>query len=187
MTVVLDCSVAEEACPFDLAPTSSTTATLALGDALAVVLLQRKGFKEADFARIHPGGALGRRLTLRVGEVMVREQFPSVPVDATMRDTIVPLAEQRGTVPVVDVHQQVVGIITAGDLTRLMERREDFFSVPVAEVMNKTPKLARAEDLGSAAIHVMEEHGVMALPVVDEAGRLCGIVHLHDLMRSGAA
>jgi len=186
-TVVLDCSVAEEACPFDLAPTSSTTAALALGDALAVVLLQRKGFRESDFAQIHPGGALGRRLTLRVAAVMIDEGVPSVREHATMRDTIVPLAEQRGTVPVVDAARHVVGIITAGDLTRLMERREDFFSVPVSEVMTRTPKTIRADELGSAAVRVMEEYGIMALPVVDDDERLCGIVHLHDLMRSGAA
>jgi arabinose-5-phosphate isomerase len=185
-TVALDCSVEEEACPMDLAPTSSTTATLALGDALAVVLLQRKGFKEEDFARLHPGGALGRKLTLRVEEVMEREEYPVVEADASMRDCIVPLAEMRGTVPIVDESRKVLGVVTAGDLTRLMERREDFLDVEVREVMTRDPKIAVMGELASAAVHRMEKHGIMALPVVDTDGVLHGIVHLHDLMRSGA-
>jgi arabinose-5-phosphate isomerase len=185
-TVTLDCSVAEEACPLDLAPTTSTTVTLALGDALALVLLQKKGFQESDFALLHPGGSLGRKLTLRVEEVMVREDYPWLGEDALMRDCIVPLAEMRGTVPIVDDEQRVVGVVTAGDLTRLMEKREDFLQVPVRDVMTRTPKMAEVGELGSAAIHRMEEHGVMALPVIDPKGRLQGIVHLHDLLRSGA-
>jgi arabinose-5-phosphate isomerase len=185
-TVALDCSVEEEACPLDLAPTTSTTATLAMGDALAVVLLQKKGFKTEDFARLHPGGSLGRKLTLRVDEVMVGDDYPSVGEDALMRDCIVPLAKMRGTVPIVDEKGRVVGVVTAGDLARLLERSENFLDVPVREVMTRTPKLVRLGELASAAVHVMEKHGIMALPVVDEDNRLKGIVHLHDLMRSGA-
>jgi arabinose-5-phosphate isomerase len=160
-TVTLDCSVPEEACPMDLAPTSSTTAALALGDALAVVVLQLKGFREEDFAALHPGGALGRKLSLRVRDVM------------------------RGTVPIVDGEGRVVGVVTAGDLTRLMERTPDFLDRPVSEVMTRNPKVAHLDELGSAAVRRMEEHGIMALPVRDDDGRLQGIVHLHDLMRSG--
>ncbi|MCJ7627651.1 MAG: KpsF/GutQ family sugar-phosphate isomerase [Longimicrobiales bacterium] len=185
-TVVLDCSVEEEACPLDLAPTTSTTATLAMGDALAVVLLQKKGFRAEDFALLHPGGSLGRKLTLRVEEVMVGDDYPSRGGDALIRDCIVPLAKMRGTVPIVDGEGRVVGVVTAGDLTRLMGNKEDFLDVPVREVMTRTPKLARVGELASAAVHVMEKHGIMALPVVDEGNRLKGIVHLHDLMRSGA-
>jgi len=183
--VALDCSVEEEACPLDLAPTTSTTATLAMGDALAVVLLQKKGFKTEDFARLHPGGSLGRKLTLRVDEVMVGDEYPSMGEDALIRDCIVPLAKMRGTVPIVDAEGRVVGVVTAGDLTRLLERSENFLDVPVREVMTRTPKLARLGELASAAVHVMEKHGIMALPVVDEDNQLKGIVHLHDLMRSG--
>ncbi|MFP3947629.1 MAG: KpsF/GutQ family sugar-phosphate isomerase [Gemmatimonadota bacterium] len=189
-TLVLDCSVEEEACPMDLAPTSSSTATLAMGDALAVVLLQKKGFEPEDFARIHPGGALGRKLTIRVEEVMVGgdgEEYPRLGIDARMRDCIVPLAEMRGTVPIVEKDGTVAGVITAGDLTRLMEVRTDFLDVPVTEVMTVTPKTASLGELGSAAVHRMERHGIMALPVVDDHGRIHGIVHLHDLLRSGAA
>jgi len=185
-TVSLDCSVEEEACPLDLAPTTSTTATLAMGDALAVVLLQKKGFQADDFAQLHPGGSLGRKLTLKVEEVMVGEDYPSLGEDALMRDCIVPLAKMRGTVPVVDEDGRVVGVVTAGDLARLLERSENVLDVPLRDVMTRTPKLARVGELASAAVHTMEEHGIMALPVVDEETRLKGIVHLHDLMRSGA-
>jgi len=184
-TVSLDCSVAEEACPMDLAPTTSTTAALAMGDALAVVLLQRKGFREEDFALLHPGGALGRKLTLRVEEVMVGEEYPWLGAEALMRDCIVPLAEMRGTVPIVDPRRKVVGVVTSGDLTRLMERNPGFLDTPVLDVMTRTPKLARVGELASAAVRRMEQYGIMALPVVDEDDLLRGIVHLHDLMRSG--
>jgi len=170
----------------DLVPTTSTTATLAMGDALAVVLMQKKGFREEDFALLHPGGSLGRKLSVRVENVMTTDGYPRLSTSATMRDTIVPLAEQRGTVPIVDSYERVVGVITAGDLTRLMEREEGFLDVPVAKVMTRSPKVARVDDLGSAAGHAMETFGIMALPVVDGDDRLVGIIHLHELMRSGA-
>ena len=188
-TVVLDCSVDEEACPHDLAPTTSTTVTLAIGDALAVALLQRRGFTRDDFAKLHPGGALGRKLTLTVRAVMVTEGYPWLPEDATMRQAIVLLAEKRGTVPIVGGKQgeeSVVGVVTAGDLTRLLERSENFLDVPVCDVMNHTPKLIEADALASAAVFIMEKHGIMALPVVEGSNKLVGIVHLHDLMRAGA-
>ena len=186
--VVLDCSVAEEACPLDLAPTASTTAALAMGDALAVAVFRRKGFRAEDFGALHPGGALGRKLTLRVEDVMVGQGYPSLSDRAVMRDAVVPIAEKRGTVPVVDGAGRVVGVLTAGDLTRLIERDERWVAKPVAEVMTRTPRLARVGELASAAVHRMEQGpgGVMALPVVDEHGVLKGIVHLHDLLRSGA-
>ena len=182
---LVDCSVAEEACPLDLAPTTSTTAAMAMGDALAIVLLRRRGFEPADFARLHPGGALGRRLTLLVEDVMVGEGYPSLPRDALARDCIVPLARMRGTVPIVDERDKVVGVVTAGDLTRLMEREPDFLHIPVRAIMSPRPRLARLGTLASASAREMEEHGVMALPVVDETNELRGVVHLHDLMRSG--
>ena len=183
-TVVLDCAVSEEACPHDLAPTTSTTAALAMGDALAVTLLLQRGFTPADFARLHPGGALGRRLTLRVRDVMVDRDFPALPAHAPMRECVVLLAEKRGTVPIVDADGRVQGVVTAGDLTRRMERQEDIFDTPVAEVMNPQPKRIGADELAAAALFLMEKHGIMALPVVAEADRLVGVVHLHDLMRA---
>lgn len=186
-SVVLDCSVEEEACPMDLAPTTSTTVTLAMGDALAVALLLRKGFGPDDFARLHPGGALGTKLTLRVRDVMLTaaDQVPRIGLDGDMRRCVVLLAEKRGTVVVVDERDRVAGVVTAGDLTRLMEREENVFAVPVTAVMTRSPKVTAPDTLGSAAVYQMETHGIMALPVVEE-GRLVGIVHLHDLMRAGA-
>ncbi len=185
-TVALDCAVAEEACPHDLAPTTSTTVALALGDALAVALLLRKGFTREDFARLHPGGALGRKLTLRVRHVMLSEDHPWLPESATMRECVVLLAEKRGTVPILDGRSRVVGVVTAGDLTRLIERSEDPLGSPVSAVMNRGPKLVGPDELAAAAVFLMETHGIMALPVVDGDRRLLGIVHLHDLMRAGA-
>jgi arabinose-5-phosphate isomerase len=185
--VVLDCSVAEEACPYDLAPTTSTTVTLALGDALAVALLLAKGFTREDFARLHPGGTIGRKLSLHVSDVMVAEDVPMLRAGATMREAIVLLAEKRGTVPIVDEEKHVVGVVTAGDLTRLMERvPEGFLDVKVDEVMNRGPKMIEANALGAAAVYLMEQHRIMALPVVDSERRLLGIVHLHDLLRANA-
>lgn len=171
----------------DLAPTTSTTVTLAMGDALAVALLLRKGFGADDFARIHPGGALGRKLTLRVADVMLRdpELVPRIGPDEDMRRCVVLLAEKRGTAIVVDGEDRVLGVVTAGDLTRLMEREENVFDVPVTAVMNRDPKVTEAGTLGAAAVYQMEKHGIMALPVVEDGG-LVGIVHLHDLMRAGA-
>ncbi len=185
-TVVLDCSVTEEACPHDLAPTTSTTVTLALGDALAVSLLLERGFTREDFARLHPGGALGRKLTLRVRNVMISSDYPWLHEDATMRECVVLLAEKRGTVPILDRDSRVIGVVTAGDLTRLMERTEDPLGVPVTMAMNREPKTIGPDELAAAAIYRMESHGIMALPVVDEERRLLGLVHLHDLMRAGA-
>jgi arabinose-5-phosphate isomerase len=183
--VVLDATVDEEACPNGLAPTTSTTAALALGDALAVALMEDKGFTSEDFARLHPGGALGRKLLTRVSDVMERDALPTLPPTATMRDAVVLLAERRGTVIVIDEACRVVGVVTAGDLTRLMEREPNPFPVPVASVMTRSPKTTRVDDLGSAAVQRMQRHGIMALPVIDDREQVVGIVHLHDLLRAG--
>ncbi len=183
---VLDCSVAEEACPHDLAPTSSTTAALAMGDALAVALLLRRGFGREDFARLHPGGALGRRLLLTVRDVMLTTDLPLLRPDATMRECVVLLAEKRGTVAVVDDDATLLGVVTSGDLTRLMEREEHFFSIAVSKIMTRHPRTAEPGQLAAAAVGLMERHGIMALPVVDETEHVIGMVHLHDLMRAGA-
>lgn len=185
-SVVLDCSVEEEACPMDLAPTSSSTAALAMADAVAVTVLQLKGFKAEDFAALHPGGALGRKLSVYVRDVMVADDFPSLQDDASVKAVIAPLAEQRGTVPIVDAEGHLTGIVTAGDLTRLMEHDPDFLSREVREIMTRDPKTASANELGSAAASRMEAHGIMALPVVREDRTVEGVVHLHDLMRAGA-
>jgi arabinose-5-phosphate isomerase len=183
--VALDICVKEEACPHDLAPTTSTTATLALGDALAVALLEEKGFRREDFARLHPGGALGRRLLTRVSDVMETHALPLLSANATMREAIVLLAERRGIAVVVGPSGQVAGVVTAGDLSRLMEREESVFVTPVRDVMTRSPRVAERDELASAVVYRMERHGIMAMPVVDPQGQVVGIVHLHDLMRAG--
>ena len=187
-TVVLDASVAEEACPETLAPTASTTVALALGDALAVTLLEVKGFRREDFAALHPGGVLGRKLLLRVADVMLTHDLPTLTPDRPMRECVMLLAEKRGTVAVVEQGDRatLAGVVTAGDLTRLMERTDKFLDIPVGDVMTKTPKATTSDELASAAVSLMERHGIMALPVLDGDRKVVGIVHLHDLMKSGA-
>jgi arabinose-5-phosphate isomerase len=183
--VVLDAAVTEEACPHDLAPTTSTTVALALGDALAVALLERKGFRREDFAALHPGGRLGRRLLLRVADVMVPVEHRIAP-DARMRDVVVVLAHARGIAPIVE-GTTLVGVITAGDLTRLIERQGDHLDLTAAEVMTRTPRVMHAEDLAAAAVGQMERQAIVAAPVLDASQHLVGVVHLHDLLRAGAA
>ncbi len=183
--VVLDLGVREEACPHDLAPTTSTTVTLALGDALAVALLQERGFGAEDFAKLHPGGALGRKLLTKVRDVMITSPLPTIDVHATMREATVCLAGKRGIAIVVE-GEVMRGVITAGDLARLLEREPDALSIPAMRVMTADPRAACESELGSAVVHRMETHGIMAMPVLDEHDRLVGVVHLHDLMRAGA-
>ena len=183
-TVTLDGSVAEEACPHDLAPTASTTVALALGDALAVALLEVKGFRREDFAALHPGGSLGRRLLLRVRDVMLPAGRVLRP-DATMRDAVVSLAHDRG-LAMVSEDGHLAGVLTTGDLTRLAERDPKFYERPVAEVMTRTPKTTSPDDLAGAAVGIMQDRGIIVLPVVDDGGAIVGVVHLHDLMRAGA-
>lgn len=182
---VLDAWVSEEACPLDLAPTTSTTIQLALGDALAVVILERKGFKREDFARLHPGGTLGRKLLMRVRELMETQRLPLLPPSATLREAIVPLAERRGIVVVAKGDGTLDGVFTAGDLTRLLEREDNFLPLALEQVMTRAPKVARAEELASAVVYRMEQFGIMAMPVLNDEDLIVGVVHLHDLMRAG--
>ena len=184
---VLDSSVREEACPHDLAPTTSTTAALALGDALAVAILEQKGFRREDFARIHPGGSLGRKLLLRVRDIMETDRLPLLPAQSTVGDAIVPLARRRGIVVVADDDQRVLGVFTAGDLTRVMARDGTPLDIRLADVMTRSPKVAQAEELASAVVYRMEQIGIVVMPVTDSEGRVVGVVHLHDLMRAGVA
>ena len=183
--VALDVGVAEEACPHDLAPTASTTAALAMGDALAVAVLTERGFTSEDFATLHPGGALGRQL-LRVADVMVSDadSVPTLRRDATLQEAMVEIAHKRGTVTIVDDEKRIIGVITAGDLTRFVDGKEEFFQRQVWEAMNENPKTVAPDTLAAEAVYKMEQYGVMALPVCDNASRLAGLVHLHDLMRA---
>ncbi|MEO8090552.1 MAG: KpsF/GutQ family sugar-phosphate isomerase [Gemmatimonadales bacterium] len=182
--VALDGTVEEEACPHDLAPTASTTVALALGDAIAVALLEERGFTREQFAERHPGGSLGRKLLLRVQDVMLPAGRVLRP-DATMRDAVVSLARDRGLAMVVE-NGQLSGVLTTGDLTRLAERDPRFLERPVSEVMTRSAKTAAPGDLAAAAVGAMQQHKIIVLPVVDEQGAIVGVVHLHDLMRAGA-
>jgi arabinose-5-phosphate isomerase len=182
--VSLDAAVREEACPHDLAPTTSTTAALVLGDALAVALLQEKGFRREDFARIHPGGSLGRQLVVRVEEIMLTTDLPLLDTEATMRDAIVMIAERRGLAVIVDEERHVEGLLTAGDLSRLIERDTNIVATPARTVMTRNPKIAVNGELASAVAFRMEQFGIMSMPVVDDDQRVSGVVHLHDLMRA---
>jgi arabinose-5-phosphate isomerase len=185
--VTLDAWVKEEACPHDLAPTTSTTAALALGDAIAVTLLEHKGFRREDFARLHPGGAIGRRLVTRVDEVMLTDPLPVLPPGSLLRQAVVVLAEQRGIVLVADAERRLQGVLTAGDLTRFMEHEANVLSEPVERIMTRAPRSAHTGELASAVAYRMETHGIMAMPVLDGGERLAGVVHLHDLLRARVA
>ncbi len=187
--VVLRASVSEEACPMDLAPTASSTAALAMGDALAMAVLTERGFGPEDFARLHPGGSLGRKLLWRVEDVMVDDpsEVPGLPPEAPLSEAMRQIAHLRGTVPVVDGDERVEGVITAGDLTRYAEGRPDFLDRPTREAMTRDPEMVGPDELAVQAVHVMEEKGIMAMPVVDDGGTLLGMVHLHDLLRAGVA
>src|SRR2546428_9759665 len=159
--VVLDAGVTEEACPETLAPTASTTAALALGDALAVALLEVKGFRRDAFAALHPGGALGKKLLLSVGDVMLSRDLPTLRPERPMRECVVLLAEKRGTVAVVDDRGSLLGVVTAGDLTRLMERSEAFLDIPVGEVMTTAPKTTTPDELAGAGARGVGQRGLM--------------------------
>ncbi|MGH7562039.1 MAG: KpsF/GutQ family sugar-phosphate isomerase [Gemmatimonadales bacterium] len=182
--VVLDAGVREEACPHDLAPTASTAVALALGDALAVALLEEKGFRREDFATLHPGGRLGRRLLLRVRDVMLAPQG-ILPPSATMRDAVVVLAHHRGLAMVCE-DGRLRGVLTAGDLSRVAERHADYLALPVGDLMTREPRTCRADDVAAATVGLMERSGIMAVPVIEDGSRVVGVVHLHDLMRAGA-
>ena len=180
--VALDCSIAQEACALGLAPTASTTTMLALGDALAVTLSERRGFKEEDFANLHPGGKLGKRLA-RVESLMhTGDALPCVAPSTRMPDVIYEMSRKKLGVTAVIEGKRLVGIISDGDLRRLLEKRgKDVMDLTAGEAMTKSPKTISAEQFAASAIALMEEKKITSLMVVDEAGCLKGIVHLHDL------
>jgi arabinose-5-phosphate isomerase len=184
--VVIDVSVKEEACPFDLAPTASTTAALVMGDAMALALLHRQGFTADDFALLHPGGTLGRRLMLRLESVMrTGAEIPQVKADASLRELIMEMTTKRlGATCVLD-KGKLVGIITDGDLRRLLERNVDLSNVSACDLMSAKPKTIQPEALATQAIHLMERYGITQLIITSKSGELKGIVHLHDLLKAG--
>ncbi len=186
--VALDVSVSEEACPLGLAPTASTTATLALGDALAIALLQRRGFKEEDFAQFHPGGTLGRRLLLKVRDLMHQgEAIPRVPHTASLREAILEMTSKKlGMTTVTEADGRLRGVITDGDLRRFLERGIDWTSSRAGEVASKNPKTITPDDLAARGVQIMERHSITALIVVDGKNQeVVGVLHLHDLLKSG--
>lgn len=184
--VVLDSSVAQEACPLNLAPTASTTAQLAMGDALAVALLDARGFKPEDFARSHPGGSLGRKLLTHVADVMRSgTAVPFVRPEASLSELMREMsAKGLGASAVVDAQQQVLGIFTDGDLRRLIEKGADLRAMCAADVMHANPRTLNAASLAVDAVALMEQYRITSVLVVDEAGRLCGALNTNDLMRA---
>jgi arabinose-5-phosphate isomerase len=184
--VHLDARVAQEACPLNLAPTASTTAALALGDALAVALLDARGFDEQDFARAHPGGALGRRLLTHVSDVMrTGEDIPSVPEGASFFDVLLEMSRKgMGMAAVVDSERKVVGIFTDGDLRRTLERKLDLRSLKVTDIMKREPRTIAPRKLAAEAVELMERHKISQLLVVSDAGELVGALNTHDLLHA---
>jgi arabinose-5-phosphate isomerase len=185
--VHLDISVPAEACPLNLAPTASTTATLAMGDALAVALLKHRGFTEADFARSHPGGSLGRRLLLHVSDVMRRgDELPRVGPDTALTEGLLEMSRKRlGLTAVVDGEDRVLGIFTDGDLRRTLDRRIDIHGSRMSDVMTRTPRSIGPDELAAEAVLMMEKHAVNGLLVLDASGHLVGALNVHDLLRAG--
>lgn len=180
--IALDCSIAKEACSLGLAPTASTTTMLALGDALAVALSERRGFKEEDFANLHPGGKLGKRLAKVESLMHGGDALPCVAPSTRMPDVIYEMSRKKLGVTAVVEGERLVGIISDGDLRRLLEKRgKDVMDLTAGEAMTRSPKTIAADQFAASAIAIMEEKKITSLMVVDDAGRLQGIVHLHDL------
>jgi arabinose-5-phosphate isomerase len=187
-SVHLDCSVAEEACPLNLAPTASTTAALAMGDALAVSLLEARGFTAADFARSHPGGQLGRQLLLHVADVMrTGDAIPRSAPAALLAQGLIEMSRKGlGMTVVTDPADKVVGVFTDGDLRRALDARLDLHAAKMSDVMTTHCRTVKPQDLAAEAVHVMETHRITALPVCDDNGVLVGALNVHDLFRAGA-
>lgn len=187
--IVLDVHVKKEACPMNLAPTASTTATLALGDALAVALFKLRGFTAKDFAQVHPSGALGKKLLTRVSDLMhTGAAVPRVGRETPMRDAIVEMTAKRlGFTTVVDARGRALGIITDGDLRRRLQREGDFLDVPAGQMCSGAPKAISKDALAVRALAVMEKNSITSLLVLDEHKRLFGCIHVHDILKSGVA
>jgi len=185
--VVLDVSVGEEACPMGLAPTASTTATLAMGDALAIALLQKRGFREEDFAQFHPGGTLGRRLLLKVRDLMHGgEAIPRVTDQTSAREAILVMTTKKlGMTTVVDEAGRLLGVITDGDLRRFLERGADLAKAKARDLASKNPKTIGPDELAAGAVRIMEECSITSLVVLEESRQIVGVIHLHDLLKSG--
>ncbi len=188
--VNLDVTVEEEACPLGIVPTASTTASLAMGDAIAVALLTKRGFREEDFASFHPSGSLGKKLFIKVRDLMhTGEALPLISPEESMTGAVMEISSKRlGIAIVADKDKKIAGIITDGDVRRGIEKwGKALFDMKAHEVMSKNPKTITAEDLAAKALSVMEKHSITVLVVPDDSGRAEGIIHLHDILKKGIA
>ena len=184
--IVLNCTVDHEACPNNLAPTSSTTAQLVMGDALAVALIECRGFSASDFARFHPGGALGKQLYLHVDDLFRQNERPQVAATTSVRDTILEMTSKRlGCAVVTDEQRHVLGIVTDGDLRRMMKAQRDTDSLTAGDIMTRNPKCIAASEYAVNALHLMQANSITQLVVVDNDGHYEGVLHLHDILKEG--
>ena len=184
--IVLDATVEHESCPNNLAPTASTTAQLVLGDALAVALIECRNFTALDFARFHPGGALGKQLYMRVSDLYRQNERPLVHPDTSIRDTILEMTSRRlGCAVVVDNHDQILGIVTDGDLRRMLKANQSVEHLTASDIMSSNPKRIADSEYAVNALHLMRAHSITQLIVVDTDDRYLGVLHLHDILREG--
>jgi len=182
---VLNATIAEEACPNNLAPTTSTTAHLAMGDALAICLLELRNFSSEDFAKYHPGGALGKQLYLKVEDVFSNNQVPLVTADTALKDVILEISSKRlGATAVVDEAKNLLGIITDGDLRRMLQKESNIALIKAADIMTRTPKMIDKSEFAVKALQIMQENNITQL-VVKDGARVAGFIHLHDLLKEG--
>lgn len=183
----LDCAVEQEACPLNLAPTASTTAALAMGDALAVALLKSRGFTQEDFARSHPAGTLGRRLLLYVSDIMhTGKEIPQVNEGATLREALLEMTSKGlGMTGIVDKDNRLIGILTDGDLRRILNREVDIHTAKIADIMTRNPRTETADRLAAETVHFMRTHKINGVFVVDAETRVLGALNVHDLLRAG--
>jgi len=183
--IILNTTVEQEACPNNLAPTSSTTAQLVMGDALAVCLMEMKGFDSNDFAKFHPGGTLGKKLYLRVSDLYSKNEKPKLKSNASLKEVIVEISSKRlGATAIVDDNEKLLGIITDGDLRRMLEKKISLENITATEIMTTMPKTINAEELAVDALDLMRKRSITQLVVTDN-GKYLGFIHLHDLIREG--
>lgn len=182
---VLNATIAEEACPNNLAPTTSTTAHLAMGDALAVCLLELRNFTSEDFARYHPGGALGKQLYLKVEDVISKNQIPRVSPETSLKDVILEISSKRlGATAVIDAKESLIGIVTDGDLRRMLQKESNIGSIKAIDIMTKSPKTIAKDEFAVKALQMMQENNITQL-VVSDGEKVAGFIHLHDLLKEG--
>ena len=180
----INTSIEKEACPNNLAPTTSTTAQLVMGDALAVCLLECREFTDADFARYHPGGTLGKQLFMKIGELCSRNQVPRVLADSSIKEVIIEISNKRLGATAVVENNQLLGIITDGDIRRMLENQSDWNNFKAIDIMNSNPKIVKEEVLASDALKVMQQNNISQIVVINNDAYI-GIVHIHDILKEG--